>query len=151
MKILGIDPGASGGAVLLEGNAVIGIHKFVGEDEYMDVIKWCAEQGTDAAFIEQVHAAPGQGVSSMFKFGDNFGFERGIVRMAGIPLHRVTPQKWQRGLNLPKAASKTAHKNNLKNRASELYPNEKWILATADAVLIARYGLNSFSRTAAES
>lgn len=151
MKILGIDPGASGGAVLLDGSHVVGLHKFVSEDEFMDFIKWCAEYGVDAAFIEQVHAAPGQGVVSMFKFGDNFGFERGIVRMAGIPLHRVTPQKWQKGLLLPKAASKTAHKNNLKNRASELYPSEKWILATADAVLIARYGLNTLSRTKAES
>lgn len=151
MIVLGIDPGASGGAVLLKGNHVIGIHKFVGEDEYIDFIRWCSDQKTDAAFIEQVHAAPNQGVSSMFKFGDNFGFERGIVRMAGIPLHRVTPQKWQRGLNLPKAPNKTAHKNNLKNRASELYPSEKWILATADAVLIARYGLNTLSRTEAQS
>lgn len=146
LKILGIDPGRSGGAVLLEdARTVLRVHKFVEEDDFVSFIEEMKDMEVDAAYIEQVGAMPNQGVASSFKFGNNFGFERGVVRGAGIPMYRVRPQEWQKGLGLPRTASKTAHKNALKNLCSELFPSEKWTLATCDAALIARYGTLSLS------
>ena len=48
------------------------------------------------AYIEKVGAFPGQGVSSMFKFGFTTGVMHGIIRTLGIPLYTVTPQAWKK-------------------------------------------------------
>lgn len=46
--------------------------------------------------LERVGARPGQGVTSMFKFGENFGFIQGLLTACSIPYGLVTPQKWKR-------------------------------------------------------
>lgn len=46
--------------------------------------------------LERVGAMPGQGVTSMFKFGENFGFIQGLLTAYGIPYELVTPQKWKK-------------------------------------------------------
>lgn len=46
--------------------------------------------------LERVGAMPGQGVTSMFSFGENYGFIRGLLAASRIPYERVTPQKWKR-------------------------------------------------------
>lgn len=92
------------------------------------------------AYIEQVHAMPKQGVSSMFKFGKVCGALEGIVASAGIPMTSVTPQKWKKELSVPK------HKDAARQRASELMPNHAYLWkrvkddGRAEASLIAYYG-----------
>lgn len=52
------------------------------------------------AYIENVHAMPGQGVSSMFAFGEALGLVRGIMAGFKISTELVSPVSWKRGLRL---------------------------------------------------
>lgn len=151
MIVLGIDPGASGGlAVARSSLDVLQAAKMPETDG--DLWAWvhgarkCWEP--DLCILEKVHSMPGQGVSSSFKFGQSYGSLRMAVIAAGIPLEEVTPRKWQPAIGVRpiKGETKTAHKNRLKARAQELFPGLKITHATADALLLAVYGLRTFGR-----
>jgi hypothetical protein len=86
-------------------------------------------------------AQPG---SAMFKFGDQFGFLKGVLQTLGIRLELVRPQVWQKAFGLGTAsacASKTIWKNKLKAEAQRRFPHLEVTLKTADALLILEYGL----------
>ena len=92
--------------------------------------------------IEAVHSMPGQGVASSFKFGKNYGFLRGLLVANRVAFDQVSPQRWQKSLSLQKKSkeeTKTQHKNNIKGKAQQLYPQLKVTLATADAIMLAVY------------
>jgi hypothetical protein len=145
MKILGIDPGVGGGLVLLEDTEPTFVGLYVSEQDFIDNVRDLASEGIDAAFIEKVNAFPGQGVASTWKFAQNYGFERGVVRTLKVPLHEVRPQVWQKGLGIPQVKEKTKRKAALKDTAGRLFPQLRWTLKTCDAVLIALYGINTLS------
>jgi crossover junction endodeoxyribonuclease RuvC len=138
MKILGLDPGKSGGlAVVGDGSA--DASKFgATERDIWDAIRMAAG-ACDFAYIERVGAFPGQGVSSTFKFGQSYGFLRACLVAAGIPFEAVTPAKWQRSL----ACLSKGDKNVTKAKAQELFPALTITHAIADALLIAEYGRRS--------
>ena len=133
---LGVDPGKSG--------ALSAIHEN-GEIEYIlckqterDLWDWLKGQtdGKDAfALLEKVGARPGQGVSSMFKFGTSYGFLRGILIACTIPFEEVTPATWQRALR----CLTKGDKNVTKSKAQELFPAIKVTHGNADALLIAEH------------
>ena len=90
--------------------------------------------------IEQVSAMPGQGVTSMFNFGQSFGILKGICSAMQLPMYFVRPAKWKKyfGLiNSEKDASRT--------RAIEMFPyfssqlSKKKDSNKADAILIANF------------
>jgi len=90
--------------------------------------------------VEQVNAMPGQGVTSMFNFGQTFGAIKGICAALGLPIFFVRPAKWKKHfelINSSKDASRT--------KAIEMYPNmsdrlsKKKDVNKSDAILIARY------------
>jgi crossover junction endodeoxyribonuclease RuvC len=90
--------------------------------------------------IEQVSAMPGQGVTSMFNFGQTFGAIKGICAALGLPIFFVRPAKWKKHfelINSSKDASRT--------KAIEMYPyiaeklSKKKDVNKSDAILIARY------------
>ena len=90
--------------------------------------------------VEQVSAMPGQGVTSMFNFGQTFGSIKGICAALGLPIFYVRPAKWKKHfelINSSKDASRT--------KVIEMYPSISSRLAKkkdvnkADAILIARY------------
>ena len=87
------------------------------------------------AGLERVSAMPGQGVSSMFKFGTSYGFCRALLVCHQLRFETVTPATWQRAL---KCLSK-GDKNVTKAAAQRLFPTQKVVHATADAMLIAEY------------
>ena len=96
---LGVDPGASGAAALItnEGEALVmdwpgSIPLALGT-----LRAWKLEHRIELAALESVHAMPGQGVSSMFKLGMNFGAWQAILAALGIPTVLVRPQEWQKG------------------------------------------------------
>jgi hypothetical protein len=98
------------------------------------------------AVIEKVGAMPGNGVSSMFKFGRGTGVLIGCLIAAGIPFAEVTPQVWQKGFGIPTrrkkgrgAESKTDFKNRLRSVAQKLFPRVDVTSETADALLLALY------------
>ena len=139
---IGIDPGANGAMAVIQQDDV---YEFPFKQISMTLISSMLEDYSDKrtchALIELVHAMPGQGVTSMFNFGHNFGMLEGLLIGAGIPYDRVTPQKWQKEFGLYKLPdeTKTAKKNRHKELAQELFPTLKVTHATADALLIAEY------------
>ena len=90
--------------------------------------------------IEQVSAMPGQGVTSMFNFGQSYGILKGICSAMQLPMYFVRPAKWKKYFNLintEKDASRT--------RAIEIFPyfssqlSRKKDSNKADAILIASF------------
>ena len=90
--------------------------------------------------VEQVNAMPGQGVTSMFNFGQTFGAIKGVCAALELPIFLVRPSKWKKHfelINSSKDASRT--------KAIEMYPAISNQLARkkdvnkSDAILIARF------------
>ena len=93
-----------------------------------------------AMVVEQVNAMPGQGVTSMFNFGQSFGAIKGICAALKLPIFFVRPAKWKKHfelINSSKDASRT--------KVIEMYPSiaeklsKKKDVNKSDAILIARY------------
>lgn len=70
------------------------------------------------AVVEEVAARPGQGVTSMFRFGHSCGAIAGVLGALRIPVVYVTPQRWKRYHGLIGAA-----KDASRGRAIDLYPS----------------------------
>lgn len=87
--------------------------------------------------LELVHSMPKQGVSSMFKFGYNFGLLEMCLIATGVGYTKVTPQKWQKTLGCNRR--KGEGKNATKRRAQQLFPRIKVTHDIADALLLAEY------------
>jgi hypothetical protein len=147
VRILGVDPGVGGGLVILEDRDPVLIVNYSTEQDFIDVVEKASSDKIDVAFIEKVNAFPGQGVASTWKFAQNYGFERGVIRTLKIPLYEVLPQKWQKSLGLPQVKIKTQRKAALKDAAGRFFPQHKWTLKNCDAALIALYGANTISNS----
>ena len=146
MIVLGVDPGATGGLAWTTMTGTMDSMAFTRATE-QDISKAFATLGDRLvgthAYLEKVHAFPGQGVSSSFNFGSSYGFLRGCLISHGIPFETVTPQKWQKTFGLirkNKVETITQKKNRHKARAQELFPHLKVNHATADCLLIAEFG-----------
>ena len=136
MLFCGIDPGRTGAIAYFDQYG-----KFLWVDDFENCFSSLASNcGTmKCAYLEEVHAMPGQGVSSTFSFGENFGWWKGVLQAFGIPFKTIRPQDWQKGL-VPKRGTLT-EKPSLAV-ARQLYPeaplNLKKHHNRADAILIAR-------------
>jgi crossover junction endodeoxyribonuclease RuvC len=147
MKILAIDPGASGGWALLDNEGAVTVEPmWQTEGDIVDGLRGIKAMCPDAiAIVEEVGGfigAPMPG-SAMFKFGRGFGFLLGVLQTLGYRVELVRPQKWQKALSLgtrDKKQSKTEWKNKLKAEAQRRYPNHSVTLKTADALLLLEYG-----------
>lgn len=137
MLIIGIDPGKSGGVAWVDHDGVIPFARKM-PDTVHDLVDLLRVRDLSDAkcYLEKVHAMPGQGVTSMFTFGQGLGQIEGVLAALGIPFEWVTPQKWQAALSCKTAGDK----NVSKRKAQELFPSVKWTHATADAALICEYG-----------
>ena len=153
MRIIGIDPGLSGGIAILEDNKVEKIFDMpvmsdgkknkrqLNSALLAQLIKDNIKNIEDTAMVvEQVNAMPGQGVTSMFNFGQTFGAIKGICAALSLPIFFVRPAKWKKHfelINSSKDASRT--------KAIEMYPliaeklSKKKDVNKSDAILIARY------------
>ena len=153
MKIIGIDPGLSGAIAILENKKVLKIFDIPVMSEgkknkrqlnsalLVNLLKENINLEEEVAVvIEQVNAMPGQGVTSMFNFGQTFGALKGICAALELPIYFVRPSKWKKHfelINSSKDASRT--------KAIEMYPllsNElakKKDVNKSDAILIARF------------
>ena len=95
MIYIGIDPGKDGALAIIWPETAPTITPF-GEDGYNMAFKAVTIGGKAVCCLERVGAMPGQGVTSMFKFGENFGFIQGLLTAYSIPYELVTPQKWKK-------------------------------------------------------
>jgi crossover junction endodeoxyribonuclease RuvC len=108
MVVVGIDPGKKGGIACLFGEK-LSVWPFSPKT----LCTVLDSHRPDLVAVEQVHAMPGQGVTSMFTFGQGYGMILGICYHAGYKtdngrLMLVTPQKWKTHYSLigcPKTAS----------------------------------------------
>lgn len=133
--IIAVDPGVGGGFAIGHGGCVK-LHPFRTESEFLDLL---AGKELRAAVVEEVPPYVGRAIpgSSAFKLGYNYGFEVGVLRAMGVPVHLVRPQKWQKGLSGLGKLSGAPRKRVLKDNAIRLYPHlDKITLACADALLI---------------
>lgn len=137
MLIIGIDPGKSGGVAWahdgmrepLAAKMPDTVHELVSLLRGNDL-------SNAKCYLEKVHAMPGQGVTSMFTFGQGVGQIEGVLAALEIPYEWVTPQKWQGVMSCKTGGDK----NVSKRKALELFPGTKWTHATADSALICEYG-----------
>ena len=155
MLIIGIDPGISGSICFLEDGRILDVLEMPtmadgkknkkqvnGSQIYNEILNKINKiQKQDVrVVIEQVSAMPGQGVTSMFNFGQSFGILKGICSAMQLPMYFVRPAKWKKyfGLiNSEKDASRT--------KAIEMFPyfssylSKKKDANKADAILIAYF------------
>lgn len=136
--ILGIDPGVRGAAAILDETDVRAVMPFpkVTEPEMIDWLVECRAY-IKKAYIEDVHAIRGASAKSTSTFMDNRGWWRGVLMTLKIPFERVRPPVWQTALR----CRTKGDKNISKRRAQELFPKLKITHETADAILIAEYGV----------
>jgi Holliday junction resolvasome RuvABC endonuclease subunit len=141
---IGVDPGMSGGIAVIgeTGAGYVRMSKFSDKteadiSELFNSVRADIQQSGGFAVIERVHSMPKQGVASSFKFGQSYGFLRGMLIAHGIPFEEVTPQKWQKAMG----CLTKGDKNVSKARAQQLFPEiaHKITHATADALLLAFY------------
>lgn len=103
---VGIDPGKSGGIACIDTEEKI---TFTVPYSDKDLLEICSlvNSGDAVCCLEKVGARPGQGVVSMFNFGQSVGYIKGVLEAFRIPYQEITPQKWKKefGLNSEKAAS----------------------------------------------
>jgi len=155
MLIIGIDPGISGSICFFEDGKILDVIEMptMNEgkknkkqvngaqiyNEITDRINKLQRQDVRVV-VEQVSAMPGQGVTSMFNFGQSFGIIKGICSAMQLPLYFVRPTKWKKYFNLIKS-----EKDASRTRAIEIFPyfssqlSKKKDSNKADAILIASF------------
>ena len=153
MKIIGIDPGLNGAIAVLQDLKVKEIFdvpvmpegkknkRQLNSAQLVKLLKDIVSDDEEiAVVVENVSAMPGQGVTSMFNFGQTFGAIKGICAALGLPIFFVRPAKWKKHfdlINSSKDASRT--------KAIEMYPllsdqlSKKKDVNKSDAILIARF------------
>ena len=151
MFIIGIDPGISGSICFFEEGKIIDVVEMPNMTEgkknkkqvngaqiYNEISNRIKnmEKKDIKVIIEQVSAMPGQGVTSMFNFGQSFGILKGICSA----MYFVRPAKWKKYFNLL-----NSEKDASRTKAIEIFPYFSSQLARkkdsnkADAILIASF------------
>lgn len=148
---MGIDPGKSGGIATIYTPAIdlagdgqdVCVYKMPESDrDLLRIVDGDLSCYCYLAAIESVHSMPGQGVKSMFAFGEQFGRVKMVCAALDIPFELVRPQMWQKALGITprkKNESKPQFKRRLVDRAKSLFPGVQVTLQTADALLLAEY------------
>jgi len=155
MLIIGIDPGLSGSICFLIDGKILDViemptmtegkknkRQVNGSQVFNEITKRTREYQKNQirVVIEQVSAMPGQGVTSMFNFGQSFGVLKGVCTAMQLPMYFVRPAKWKKYFNLI-----NSEKDASRTRAIEIFPSFSSSLSKkkdsnkADAILIASF------------
>ena len=155
MLIIGIDPGISGSICFFKDGKILDVIEMPimnegkknkkqvnGAQIYNEIIKRIDNTSVTRTrvVIEHVTAMPGQGVTSMFNFGQSFGILKGVCSAMRLPMFFVRPAKWKKYYNLI-----NSEKDASRTRAIEIFPNFSSQLSKkkdsnkADAILIASF------------
>ena len=162
MLIIGIDPGITGALCFFENGEVKDIveipsmaegkknkRQINGPQTYNEISKRIEglQKKNIAVVIEQVSAMPGQGVTSMFNFGQSFGVLKGICSAMQLSMHFVRPAKWKKYFGLIKT-----EKDASRTKVIEIFPyisgqlSRKKDSNKADAILIASFFYNTYKK-----
>ena len=157
MVVFGVDPGVNGAISILKNKIIIDIYEMPTmidgkknkkqiNGPYLSAIikKYLKDKKLNneefVLLAEQVNAMPGQGVTSMFNFGQSCGVIKGVCAALSLPIYFVRPAKWKKHYNLI-----NTNKDASRTKAIEIYPNastqlsKKKDLNKAESLLIARY------------
>jgi len=162
MLIIGIDPGISGALCFMkEGNIIDVIDmpsmadgkknkkQVNGSQVFNEISKHLKDNKPEnvKVIIEHVTAMPGQGVTSMFNFGQSFGILKGICSAMHLSVYYVRPAKWKKYFNLI-----NSEKDASRTRAIEIFPyfssqlSKKKDNNKADAILIASFFYETYQK-----
>ena len=155
MLVIAIDPGISGSICFFKEGKVVDViempnmaegkknkRQVNGAQIYNEIslrIKNFSKEEIKVV-IEQVSAMPGQGVTSMFNFGQSFGVLKGICSAMQLPMYFVRPAKWKKYFNLI-----NSEKDASRTKAIQIFPyisaqlSRKKDANKADAILIASF------------
>ena len=160
MLIIGIDPGISGSICFFEDGKILDVidmptmtdgkknkKQVNGSQIFNEISKRInqVDKKNIKVIIEQVSAMPGQGVTSMFNFGQAFGILKGICSAMQLSMYFVRPAKWKKYFNLI-----NSQKDASRTKAIEIFPyfssnlTKKKDANKADAILIASYFYETF-------
>ena len=163
MLVIGIDPGISGAICFFENGQVKEIinmpvmadgkknkRQINGPQTYNEILKRINNYPKKdiIVVIEQVSAMPGQGVTSMFNFGQSFGVIKGICSAMQLSTFFIRPTKWKKYFGLIKT-----EKDASRTKVIEIFPyisselSRKKDSNKADAVLIASFFYNTFNKS----
>ena len=153
MIIIGIDPGISGAISVVENKKILEVYdtptmidgkknkRQINSAQVSSIIKERLNTGKEVVVVvEHVNAMPGQGVTSMFNFGQSFGVIKGICAALNLPIYFIRPTKWKKHFNLIRT-----NKDASRTKVIEVYPEissklqRKKDSNRADAILIALY------------
>ena len=153
MIIIGIDPGINGAISIIENKKIIEVYdtptmidgkknkRQINGAQVTNIFKERLNGEKEVVVVvEHVNAMPGQGVTSMFNFGQSFGVIKGICAALNLPIYFVRPAKWKKHFNLIKT-----NKDASRMKVIEVYPeissklHRKKDSNRADAILIALY------------
>ena len=155
MIIVGIDPGIAGAICFFSDGKVIDVidmptmaegkknkKQVNGRQIYNEImlIKNKFMNKKMSVIVEQVSAMPGQGVTSMFNFGQTFGAIKGVCAALNLSIFFVRPSKWKKHFELINSS-----KDSSRTKVIEMYPSlsnqlsKKKDVNKSDAILIARY------------
>ena len=162
MLIIGIDPGISGAICFFENGQVKEIinmpvmadgkknkRQINGPQTYNEILRRIKNYPKKdiTVVIEQVSAMPGQGVTSMFNFGQSFGVIKGICSAMQLSIFFIRPAKWKKYFGLIKT-----EKDASRTKVIEIFPyisselSRKKDSNKADAVLIASFFYNTYKK-----
>ena len=162
MLVIGIDPGISGSICFFQDGKINDVvemptmtegkknKKQVNGSQIYNEIKKKIDVVSEEdirVVIEHVTAMPGQGVTSMFNFGQSFGILKGICSAMQLPMYFVRPAKWKKYFNLL-----NSEKDASRTRAIEIFPyfssqlSKKKDANKADAILIASFFYNTYKK-----
>ena len=160
MLIIGIDPGISGSLCFFNDGKVIDLVEMPsmaegkknkkqvnGAQIYNEISLRTKgiEKKNIKVVIEQVSAMPGQGVTSMFNFGQSFGVLKGICSAMQLPVYFARPAKWKKYFNLI-----NSEKDASRTKAIEIFPyisselSKKKDANKADAILLASFFFETY-------
>ena len=158
MIIIGIDPWLSGAIAILKNDKVIKLIEMpvmaegkknkrqLNNAQLANILREIIENHQEiSVVVEQVNAMPGQGVTSMFNFGQSFGILKGVCSAMNLSMHFVRPVKWKKYFNLINSS-----KDASRTKAIEIFPyfsvnlSKKKDANKADAILIASYFEETF-------
>ncbi len=155
MLIIGIDPGISGSLCFFKDGKIVDViempvmaegkknkRQVNGAQIYNEIFNRTKdiEKKNIKVIIEQVSAMPGQGVTSMFNFGQSFGVLKGICSAMQLSVYFVRPAKWKKYFNLI-----NSEKDASRTKAIEVFPyisqqlSKKKDANKADAILISSF------------
>ena len=160
MLIIGIDPGISGSICFFQDGKITDVvemptmtegkknKKQVNGSQIFNEISERVkkiDKNEIKVVIEQVSAMPGQGVTSMFNFGQSYGILKGICSAMQLPMYFVRPAKWKKYFNLI-----NSEKDASRTKAIEIFPyfstqlSRKKDSNKADAILIASFYFETY-------